>query len=55
MKNYQVDVYNVNTGEKIDTFIGGFSSVNELRKIMDIELLNYNEQYFNLHYIFAEA
>lgn len=55
MKDYQVDVYNVNTGEKIDTFIGGFPSVNELRKFMDIELHSYNEQYFNLHYIFAEA
>ena len=55
MKDYQVDVFNIYTGEKLDTFIGTFPSVDELRKFMDIELHNYNEQYINLHYTFAEA
>ena len=55
MKEYQVDVYNVNTGEKIDTFIELFPSVNELREFMDTELHTYDEQYLKLHYDFAEA
>ena len=52
MKEYQVDVYNVYTGKIIDTFIGEFSSVNELREFMDSELHNYNEPYLKLHYSF---
>lgn len=55
MKEYQIDVFNINTGEKIDTFISEFSSVDELKDFMDIELHNYNEPYFNLNYIFSEA
>ena len=55
MKEYQVDVYNKNTGEIIDTFIAGFSSIAELREFMDIELHNYSESYLKLHYYFAEA
>ena len=55
MKEYQVDVYNVNTGKIIDTFIAEFTSVYELREFMDSELHNYNESYLNLHYHFTEA
>ena len=55
MKEYQVDVYNVNTGKIIDIFIGEFSSVDELRDFMDSELHNYNEPYLKLHYSFSEA
>lgn len=55
MRQYQVDVYNINTGEIIDTFIEGFPSVDELREFMDIELHNYSESYLKLHYNFAEV
>ena len=55
MKEYQVDVYNVYTGKIIDTFIGEFQSVDELRDFMDSELHNYNEPYLKLHYHFMEA
>ena len=54
MKEYQVDVYNVYTGKIIDTFIGEFQSVDELRDFMDSELHNYNEPYLKLHYHFTE-
>ena len=54
MKEYQVDVYNVYTGKIIDTFIGEFQSVDELREFMDSELHNYNEPYLKLHYHFTE-
>ena len=55
MKEYQIDVYNVNTGEKIDTFIAEFESVYELKEFMNIELHNYTESYLKLHYYFAEV
>ena len=55
MKEYQVDVYNVYTGKIIDTFIGEFQSVDELRDFMDSELHNYNEPYLKLHYHFTEG
>ena len=55
MKEYQVNVTNVYTGKIIDTFIGEFSSVDELREFMDSELHNYNEPYLKLHYSFSEA
>lgn len=55
MKEYKVDVYNINTGEVIDTFIGSFPTVNELKEFMDSEVHNYNESYIKLHYYFAEA
>lgn len=55
MKEYQVDVYNINTGEIIDTFIGEFQNVDELREFMDIELHNYSESYLKLHYYFTEV
>ena len=55
MKEYTISVYNVNTGKIIDTFIGEFSSVDELRDFMDSELHNYNESYLKLHYHFTEV
>ena len=55
MKEYTITVYNVNTGKIIDTFIGEFQSVDELRDFMDSELHNYNEPYLKLHYSFSEA
>ena len=55
MKEYKVEVYNINTGKIIDTFIGGFPSIDELRDFMNIELHNYSESYLKLHYYFSEA
>ena len=55
MKEYTITVYNVNTGKIIDTFIGEFSSVDELREFMDSEIHNYNEPYLKLHYHFTEG
>lgn len=55
MKEYKIDVYNINTGEVIDTFIAWFPSVKELRKIMDSDLHNYSKSHLYLHYYFAEA
>lgn len=55
MKEYQVDVYNINTGEIIDTFIELFPSVDELREFMDTELHTYSESYLKLHYNIAEV
>ena len=55
MKEYTITVYNVNTGKIIDTFIGEFSNVDELRDFMDSELHNYNEPYLKLHYHFTEG
>ena len=50
MEEYKIDVYNVNTGEIIDTFLADFTTVDELRNFMDNELHSYNEPYFKLHY-----
>lgn len=55
MKEYKIDVYNVNTGEVIDTFIAEFSSVNELKEFMNNEIHNYSESYLKLHYYFEEV
>ena len=55
MKEYTITVYDVNTDIVIDIFIGEFSSVDELRDFMDIELHNYNEPYLKLHYHFTEG
>ena len=55
MKEYTINVYNANTLETIDTFIGEFPSIHELRDFMDSELHNYNEPYLKLHYSFSEA
>ena len=52
MKEYQINVFNVKTGKKIDTFIMEFPSVSELKKFMHYEIQNYNEPYFNLNYDF---
>ena len=54
MKEYTITVYNVNTGKIIDTFIGEFTSVYELKEFMDSEIHNYNESYLKLHYHFTE-
>lgn len=50
MQEYQIDVYKVNTGENIDTFIAEFSSVEELHNFMENETHNYNEPYNYLFY-----
>ena len=54
MKEYTITVYDVNTDIVIDTFIGEFTSVYELKDFMDSELHNYNEPYLKLHYSFTE-
>ena len=55
MKEYTINVYNVNTLETIDTFVAEFESVYELKEFMDIELHNYSESYLKLHYNFSEV
>ena len=50
MKEYTINVYNVNTLETIDTFVAEFENVTDLCKFMDTELHNYNEKYTNLDY-----
>ena len=50
MKEYTINVYNVNTLETIDTFVAEFENVTELCDFMDTELHNYNEKYTNLDY-----
>lgn len=50
MKEYQVDVYNVNTFETIDTFIAEFPSIYELKDYMNNEIHNYKEPYYNISY-----
>ena len=55
MKEYDIQVYNINTGEVIYAFMAEFSSVNELKKFMDSELHNYNDSYLHLHYYFSRA
>ena len=44
MKEYTINVYNVNTLETIDTFVAKFENVTELCEFMDTELHNYNEK-----------
>ena len=55
MKEYTINVYNVNTLETIDTFVAEFESVYKLKEFMAIELHNYNEPYLKLHYNFSEG
>ena len=43
MKEYTINVYNVNTLETIDTFVAEFENVTELCEFMDTELHNYDE------------
>lgn len=53
MKEYQINVYNVNTNEIIDTFISEFTCVEELYEFMENEEHNYNESYYDLCYDFT--
>ena len=50
MKEYTINVYNVNTGKIIDTFIGEFESVGDLCDFMNSQLHNYDVKYTNLNY-----
>ena len=50
MKEYTINVYNVNTLETIDTFEAEFENVTDLSDFMEEELHNYNEKYTNLDY-----
>ena len=50
MKEYTINVYNVNTLETIDTFVAEFENVTDLSDFMEEELHNYNEKYTNLDY-----
>ena len=52
MKEYTINVYNVNTLETIDTFVAEFESVGDLCDFMDTELHNY-DKYTNLDYKIA--
>ena len=50
MKEYTINVYNVNTLETIDTFVAEFENVGDLCDFMDTELHNYDDKYTNLNY-----
>ena len=50
MKEYTINVYNVNTLETVDTFVAEFENVTDLCEFMGTELHNYNEKYTNLDY-----
>ena len=50
MKEYTINVYNVNTLETIDTFVAEFENVTDLSEFMDTELHNYDDRYMNLNY-----
>ena len=50
MKEYTINVYNVNTLETIDTFVAEFENVTDLCEFMESELHNYDERYMNLNY-----
>ena len=50
MKEYTINVYNVNTLETIDTFEAEFENVGDLCDFMDTELHNYDDTYTNLNY-----
>lgn len=52
MKEYEIDVYKVNTGEIIDTFTAQFTTVEELHNFMENETHDYDEPYYNLFYDF---
>ena len=52
MKEYTINVYNVNTLETIDTFEAEFENVGDLCDFMDTELHNYDDKYTNLNYSF---
>ena len=53
MKEYTINVYNVNTLETIDTFVAEFENVTDLCDFMDTELHNYDDKYTNLDYKIA--
>ena len=55
MKEYLVEVYNINTFETIDTFIAEFSSIYEVKDYMNNEIYNYKEPYYNISYFFTTA
>ena len=50
MKEFTINVYNVNTLETIDTFVAEFENVTDLSDFMDTELHNYKEKYTDLDY-----
>lgn len=50
MKEYTINVYNVNTLETIDTFVAEFENVRDLCDFMDTQLHNYDVKYTNLNY-----
>ena len=50
MKEYTINIYNVNTLETIDTFVAEFENVTDLSDFMDTELHNYKEKYTDLDY-----
>ena len=50
MKEYTINVYNVNTLETVDTFVAEFENVCDLIDFMNTELHNYDDRYTNLHY-----
>ena len=55
MKQYHVEVYNINTLKTIDEFTSSFENYNELSKFMDnIQLHNYDFDWFDLGWTSTE-
>lgn len=55
MKQYHIEVYNINTLETVDDFTSSFNSVHELNEYMDnIQLHNYGVEYYYLDWTYTE-
>lgn len=55
MKQYHVEVYNINTLKTIDEFTSSFKDVNELTEFMNnIQIYNYKYDNFDLDWTYSE-
>lgn len=55
MKQYHVEVYNINTLETVDEFTSSFENFNQLKEFMDnMQLHEYDYDYFDLDWAYTE-
>ena len=55
MKQYHVEVYNINTLETVDEFTATFEDLNQLKEFMDnMQLHDYDDDYFDLDWACTE-
>ena len=55
MKQYHVEVYNINTLETVDEFTSSFEDYNQLKEFMDnMQLHEYNYDYYDLDWAYTE-